>query len=448
MTPEREWSSDWSRSIAKRQRNDDLRVNDRIHRELVASIRRYVPNVLKGLRAEGLAIELIATTQQRASARESGTRAAILLDVMQSLALYRILGLVRDSSPVTDIALTIAGCAGLAISDQSPIHCSALLSLTCPDVDIDSFWEESTLADFREQLALTLPLLLLQSPSLLVNGCLLGHEVAHLSSVHDDGVIRWCKAVAEESFAFAMQRSRYAQEPNFAELAQSRGQAQLPPDELEHLRQSLVTRPEHYEANRDRLVGEIACDVHGLFVTGRFLEQAFMHERDDPEKIELAYLPFAFTFFLLMWLADLHQAMIRWLKHWVEFGFDSAGTAGLSEMHFRKVAIVNALARHLCMTFIPEQFDTEEQFNKGRELIGATIGRFKECLDALIYMPVEIAVIRACKNVEGERVAMQLQPNAPPAWLGHDLGRLFGHENLRQAFDEEGFRSLTRAAGR
>jgi hypothetical protein len=175
-----------------------------------------------------------------------------------------------------------------------------------------------------------------------------------------------------------------------------------------------VTRPEHYEANRDRLVGEIACDVHGLFVTGRFLEQAFMHERDDPEKIELAYLPFAFTFFLLMWLADLHQAMIRWLKHWVEFGFDSAGTAGLSEMHFRKVAIVNALARHLCMTFIPEQFDTEEQFNKGRELIGATIGRFKECLDALIYMPVEIAVIRACKNIEGEAV----KGEGPLAGLG------------------------------
>ncbi len=345
----------------------------------------------------------------------------LLFDLAESLILKELLHLVELDRPYDDIASVVAGCAGLYVADDSPELCLALLNMPPPRHESHYVHDLPTTMAFYAELTATLPELLLSWQDALVDGYILSHEASHLFLKRPTAVFSRLERRAAEAFDFALEQVCYEQQPNFKEIAQNYGQVPLPDDELEHIRRDLINRRQFYMSERARLTEEIACDAHGLLTTGIGLSSVWKTGAVQVEELVEGYTRFAYTYFLLFVVADLHQAMVERARHSITSGVLSEKPGAFAEKHLRKIALLFAMADQALM-YLPEPARNQAEFQKLIVWFVEKVGAWKRCIDALVVMPVTRLVVEQIEWFENEMANGCISPADPSCWRECDLG--------------------------
>ncbi|HYI49764.1 MAG TPA: hypothetical protein VEX35_15005 [Allosphingosinicella sp.] len=345
--------------------------------------------------------ELITSKRQSAYLIDRGDQAVILYDLSQSMALKRLLDFVEADRPYDEIAKLYAACAGLSVADESPALCAALLSMPVPQ-EGEYLHNLGDLLAHYQAFKATLPGLMFEWKSSLVDGYLLAHEMAHFLWKHPDELMTRLKSGAESAFEYALGQVCYENQPNFADIAQHWGELPKGPEELEKLRRDLVNRRRSHEAKRNHLIEEIACDAYALLMVSVIHMSVWQPKTDDYEAVLEGYLRFAQTFFLIVALSDLHQAMIRRAKHSVASGIETEKPADIADMHFRKMALIYSMTGN-AMTCLPERLRQVEAFPTVLQGVQSVIVGLKDSFGALIAIPVT-------RLIRAQLLAFERQP--------------------------------------
>jgi hypothetical protein len=146
------------------------------------------------------------------------------------------------------------------------------------------------------------------------------------------------------------------------------------------------------------------------------------------------YMRLAQTFFLIVALSDLHQAMIHRAKLSVATGITSEKPGYIADMHFRKMALLFSIADQ-AMVWNPRSRWSDQMFADLLVHVINVIGAQKQALDALVVIPVTRVIRGQILAFEQGSVVTQRTEKGKP-WLGR-LGVLFGDELAAATFKEE-----------
>jgi len=440
MEPPSQASTEWSRRRAAT--NSDLCDPSEIWPGVGDALRTLLIRSLEGRKPAPLSLEPIASKRQSACLLERPDEAVLLFDLSQSLVLHRLFDLVRTDQPYDEMARVLGACAGLAVADESPALCDALLSLTVPQ-EPEYLHRPEDVARHYQLLCSLLPKFNYRWLRSLVHSFLIAHEVAHFRHKDPAGLPEGSKASAEIAFKFALSQVCYEDRPNFEDLVSHHGALPTGQDDVERIRRDLVNRRRHYEENRDHLIEEIFCDSFALLTVTNLHMSAWRPQEAEGHKLLESYLAFAQAFFLIAILADLHQAMIQRAKLSLSGGVESEKPGDIADMHLRKMALMCAVADQGMSSF-PESEWTQEKGEAMLQDVTALLGAQKQALDALVVMPVTRVIRARIIAFEKGEVADRGSTEGP-VWRGR-LGTMLGEVPTRATFRESAAAQLVGAA--
>jgi hypothetical protein len=416
------WSTPWSRRRAAEE--SDLCDPAQIRGDARAVLLELLGRTLNGPKPDQLRVELIASKRQSARLLSRKDEAAILFDLSQSIVLKRLFHEVYTDQPYDEAARILCAAAGLAVADESPALCSALLSITVPEQS-EYLHGHADLLEHYLALKEFLPNLLGTWQSSLIDGYLFAHEVSHHLFQGPSKLMGRLQSGARSAFEFALNQVCYERHPEFEAIAQHGGALPKDPEALERLRCDLATRREHYEANRNHLVEEITCDAYALTMLMASHVQAWRPDTDDQNAILNGFMRLAQTFFLIVALSDLHQAMIQRAKLSLATGIESEKPGDIADMHFRKMALMYVIAEHAMVCIPSSQWSKEMLEHLLAQIVNNIIGVQKQAIDALVVIPTTRVVRATILAFERDIRTAQFPARGEQPWLGR-LGVLFG----------------------
>ncbi len=430
------WSTGWSQRTAARY--SDLCAPEQIRPEPRNALLSLLSRTLAGPKPDRLRAELIATKQQSASVVTKRDEGVILFDVTQSMVLKRLFQLVASDQPYDAAAKVLGAAAGLAVADQHPALCSALLSLRVPEQS-EYVHDEAALRQHYEVLKLVLETLLTDWQSSIIDGFIFAHEISHFMFHEPDKLMLRVQAGARSAFEFALNEVCYERRPDFETIAQHYGAIHIEPAELQRIWVDLANRRMHYEENREHLIEEITCDAYALTLLMSSHARAWRPlEGGSNEKLS-GFSRFAQTFFLVACLSDLHQAMIKRALLSATTGIESEKPGHIADMHFRKTALFYTIAER-AMTCVPAADRNDQTFPEMLYQVKQVIGLQKQALDALVVIPITRVIKAALVAFEQDR-AQQQPVELGECWQGR-LGELFGESLPAATFHSAAFHSM------
>ncbi|PCK77671.1 hypothetical protein [Rhizobium sophoriradicis] len=430
------WSTGWSQRTAARY--SDLCAPEQIRKEPREALLSLLSRTLAGPKPDQLRAELIATKQQSASVITKRDEGVILFDVAQSMVLKRLFHLVASDQPYDAAAKVLSAAAGLAVADQHPALCSALLSLSVPE-QAEYVHDEAALRQHYSVLKPVLEVLLTDWQSSIIDGFIFAHEISHFKLHEPDKLMLRVQAGARSAYEFALNEVCYERRPDFETIARHYGAIHIEPAELERIRADLANRRVHYDESREHLIEEITCDAYALTVLMSSHTRVWWPmEGDSNEKLS-GFSRFAQTFFLVACLSDLHQAMIKRAHLSTATGIESEKPGHIADMHFRKIALFYTIAE-CAMTCVPDTDRNDRTFTEMLYQVKQVIGLQKQALDALVVIPIT-RVIKA-GLIAFEQDAAQQQPvEAGECWQGR-LAVLFGESLPKATFQNAALRTM------
>jgi hypothetical protein len=232
----------------------------------------------------------------------------------------------------------------------------------------------------------------------------------------------------------------YEQQPDFAAIAQHGGALPLDRHAIEQIRRDLAKRRQHYEASRTHLVEEITCEAYALTMLMASHVRAWHPDTEDQDARLDGYLRLAQTFFMIMTLSDLHQAMIGRAKLSVASGVASEKPGDIADMHFRKMASVYVIAE-VAMACVSASQWSAAMFEHILAQVVSIIGAQKAAVDALVVIPTTRVVRAQLLAFEQSSRNVHFPSEREEPWRRR-LAVMFGEQWPRATFHEDIVRHL------